>query len=1499
MAIRFLQGQAITGTLSVSSTTTLAAATVSAPSTSDDSIRIPSTAWVKDQNYITSGSLPTVNNNTITFTAGTGLTGGGAITLNQSFNETITFNNSITNNNQLTNGAGYTTNTGTTTASNTQTFTNKSGNISQWTNNSGYITAGSLPTVNNATITLSAGTGLSGGGVITLNQASNETVTFNNTITNNNQLTNGAGYTTNTGTTTAGNTQTFTNKSGNISQWTNDAGYTTSVGDITGVTAGSGMSGGGTSGTVTLTNADKGSSQNIFKNVASDSGTAVADNNNDTLTIVGAGSVTTAVSGDTLTITGTDDNENYYVSGASYSSGTLTLTRNGLSTLTATGFPTNNNQLSNGAGYITSASLPTVNNGTLTMTTSTGLDGGTQTFTANQSNNTTFAVSLDLSELTDMTAAMNTNDEFIVLDSSAERRKRAGEIGLSIFSNDSGFTTNTGTTTASNSQTFTNKSGNISQWTNNSGYITSGSLPTVNNATIIFSAGTGLSGGGTITLNQSSNETVTFNNTITNNNQLTNGSGYTTNTGTTTAGNTQTFTNKSGNISQWTNDAGYTTSVGDITGVTAGSGISGGGTSGTVTITNSDKGSSQNIFKNFAVSGQSTVVADSNNDTITLVASGGMTITTNATTDTITFNPNDDNDNYYVTSGSYSNGTLTLNRQGLGAVSVTGFPTNNNQLSNGAGYTTNTGTTTASNSQTFTNKGGNISQWTNDSGYVTSSGGSMSSWILKEGNGTESTSVTNGETVTFAQGTGIETELTSTSSGGTLTISNTITNNNQLTNGAGYTTNTGTTTASNSQTFTNKGGNISQWTNNSGYTTNVGDITGVTAGTGMSGGGTSGTVTLNCSITNNNQLTNGAGYTTNTGTTTASNSQTFTNKGGNISQWTNNSGYITAGSLPTVNDATITLSAGTGLSGGGTITLNQSSNETVTFNNSITNNNQLTNGAGYTTNTGTTTASNSQTFTNKSGSNSQWTNDAGYVTASQAAYKWELNGDGGNDYNVTNLTVVDFVGGTNISTETSTTAGGLALTINNGITNNNQLTNGAGYTTNVGDITGVSAGTGMSGGGTSGTVTLNCDITNNNQLTNGAGYTTNVGDITGVTAGTGMSGGGTSGAVTLNCDIAAANNATITFAGGDGMKDGGTFTTNQSFNETITLNMDYAGTDNFILASASAVGTSIQSTDKIIYSDVGNNDIQYGNVSDLPFTNNSGDITNVTAGTGMSGGGTSGSVTLNCDITNNNQLTNGAGYTTNTGTTTPSNTQTFTNKSGNISQWTNNSGYTTNSGTVTGSGTANRIAFWNSSSAIGSDADLQWNNSQNKLIIDAYSMQASTTFIQNSDDEDISTVINGFGGNGKLTIGENAVFTTAAGFSVPSGYGISVGTSATASNTIRSTGNIIAYYSDERLKDFEGNIPNALDKVCQLGGYYYKQNKVATELGYENYERQVGVNAQEVYKVMPEVVEIAPISYNEEANGVEYLTVDYAKLVPLLIESIKELKAEVDALKAK
>ena len=115
---------------------------------------------------------------------------------------------------------------------------------------------------------------------------------------------------------------------------------------------------------------------------------------------------------------------------------------------------------------------------------------------------------------------------------------------------------------------------------------------------------------------------------------------------------------------------------------------------------------------------------------------------------------------------------------------------------------------------------------------------------------------------------------------------------------------------------------------------------------------------------------------------------------------------------------------------------------------------------------------------------------------------------------------------------------------------------------------------------------------------------------------------------------------------------------------------------------------------------------------------------------------------------------------------------------------------------------------------------------------------------------------------------------------------------------VRSTGNVTAYYSDERLKDFTGKIDNAVDKVKQLNGYYFKENKKAKELGYDNDKQQVGVNAQEVQKVLPEVIDIAPISHTEGVDE-EYLTVHYEKLVPLLIESIKELKTEIDELKAR
>jgi len=146
------------------------------------------------------------------------------------------------------------------------------------------------------------------------------------------------------------------------------------------------------------------------------------------------------------------------------------------------------------------------------------------------------------------------------------------------------------------------------------------------------------------------------------------------------------------------------------------------------------------------------------------------------------------------------------------------------------------------------------------------------------------------------------------------------------------------------------------------------------------------------------------------------------------------------------------------------------------------------------------------------------------------------------------------------------------------------------------------------------------------------------------------------------------------------------------------------------------------------------------------------------------------------------------------------------------------------------------------------------------------------------------------GATGAVTISIGQAVATSSNVQFNS-LGVNTAGSGTAGE-IRATNNITAYYSDERLKTKVGNIENALDKVSQIETMIYHANETAVSLGYDASIVEVGVTAQSVQKVQPEVVVPAPIDE-------QYLTVRYEKLVPLLIEAIKELKAEVDALKGK
>jgi len=112
------------------------------------------------------------------------------------------------------------------------------------------------------------------------------------------------------------------------------------------------------------------------------------------------------------------------------------------------------------------------------------------------------------------------------------------------------------------------------------------------------------------------------------------------------------------------------------------------------------------------------------------------------------------------------------------------------------------------------------------------------------------------------------------------------------------------------------------------------------------------------------------------------------------------------------------------------------------------------------------------------------------------------------------------------------------------------------------------------------------------------------------------------------------------------------------------------------------------------------------------------------------------------------------------------------------------------------------------------------------------------------------------------------------------------------------TSEVTAYYSDERLKTFTGKLEGALDKVKALNGYLYVENETAKKYGYNNDNSQVGVSAQEVQKVLPEAVVAAPFDLDEDGNsksGENYLTVKYERMVPLLIEAVKEADDKIEA----
>ena len=134
----------------------------------------------------------------------------------------------------------------------------------------------------------------------------------------------------------------------------------------------------------------------------------------------------------------------------------------------------------------------------------------------------------------------------------------------------------------------------------------------------------------------------------------------------------------------------------------------------------------------------------------------------------------------------------------------------------------------------------------------------------------------------------------------------------------------------------------------------------------------------------------------------------------------------------------------------------------------------------------------------------------------------------------------------------------------------------------------------------------------------------------------------------------------------------------------------------------------------------------------------------------------------------------------------------------------------------------------------------------------------------------------------------------------PSAYKLQV------AGSIGATGDITASYSDERLKSITEEIKDVLPTLNKINGFRYICNDIGSKYGYDENKKELGLSAQEIQKYYPELVTLAPFdsAYDSETNkiisksGENYLTLKYERLVPVLLQGIKELNMHVENIRA-
>lgn len=155
-----------------------------------------------------------------------------------------------------------------------------------------------------------------------------------------------------------------------------------------------------------------------------------------------------------------------------------------------------------------------------------------------------------------------------------------------------------------------------------------------------------------------------------------------------------------------------------------------------------------------------------------------------------------------------------------------------------------------------------------------------------------------------------------------------------------------------------------------------------------------------------------------------------------------------------------------------------------------------------------------------------------------------------------------------------------------------------------------------------------------------------------------------------------------------------------------------------------------------------------------------------------------------------------------------------------------------------------------------------------------------------TDGHDSFAVVSGDGGYYSGNQYTKLAFKVSGSGETTIGGATSVAGDLAVTGNITATADITAYHSsDKRLKDNIIPISSAIDKVKQIGGYEFDWNNKSSFEGHD-----VGVIAQEIESVLPEIV----------ANRDDgFKAVRYEKIVPLLIEAIKEQQLQIEELKSK